>query len=131
VARKPRHLLGEDTLRAPRNRAAEAAYTKAEDDGAASDGQVGNPADVAAVRAARTPMAAWASAGSSSPAKINLHRVFNDDDLLDTQTGEMRHGDRDAQRAPPTGSHSPERASHQYYVSWHACTENEPDPVPD
>ena len=75
-------------------------------------------------------MAAGASGGMRHPVKIDLHRVIGDDDLLDAQAGEMGHGDRDAQGAPPSGSRSPERAFHQYYVSWSACTENEPEPVP-
>src|SRR5207249_5171860 len=48
--------------------------------------------------------------------------------LLDAESGEMRHGDRGAQGAPPTGSRSLARASHQYHASWSACTESEPDP---
>lgn len=41
----------------------------------------------------------------------------------------MGHGDRDTQGATPARSRSPERASLQYYVSWPACTEKEPEPT--
>jgi len=58
---------------------------------------------------------------------LDLHRVINDGDPLDVQAGEVGHGDRDAQGAPPVGSRSPERASLQYYVSSSACTEKEPE----
>jgi hypothetical protein len=63
--------------------------------------------------------------------KIDLDDVVSEGDLLDTQAGEMGHGDRDAQGVPPSGSRSPERACYQYYVSCSACTENEPEPIPE
>jgi hypothetical protein len=101
-----------------------------EDDLAAGDRQISDLARVAAVHAVRTPTAARAADTARGPVQIDVHGVVSDNDLLDVQAGEMGHGDRDAQGAPPTGSRSPERASLQYYVSWSACTENEPEPVP-
>jgi hypothetical protein len=125
---QPRYLLGEDTPRAPRHRAPEAAHAKVQDGLAAGNRQISDLARVAAVHAVRTPTAAGAAGGTRGPMQINLHGVVSDDDLLDVQAGKMGHGDRDAQGAPPAGSRSPERASYQYYVSWSACTENEPEP---
>ena len=101
-----------------------------EDDLAVGDRQISDLARIAAVHSVRTPMAAWASGGTRGPVQIDVHRIVSDDDLLDVQAGEMGHGDRDAQGAPPAGSRSPERASLQYYVSWSACTEKEPEPIP-
>jgi hypothetical protein len=100
------------------------------DDLAAGDRQISDLARVAAVHAARTPMAARASSSTRGPVQIDLHDVIGDGDLLDVQAGEMGRGDRDAQGAPPAGSRSPERASLQYYVSWSACTEKVPEPIP-
>ena len=76
-------------------------------------------------------MAGGASGSTRGPVKIELQAVVCDGDLLNVQAGEMGHGNRDAQGAPPSGSRSPERAFHQDYVSWSARTENEPEPVPD
>lgn len=98
---------------------------------AAGDRQISDPARIAAVHAVRTPTAARAAGGPCGPMQIDLHGVVNVSDLLDMQAGEMGHGDRDAQGAPPAGSRSPERASLQYYVSWSACTEKEPEPRPE
>src|SRR5688572_29793408 len=76
-------------------------------------------------------MAAGASSSMCGPVQVDLHSVVSDGDLVDVQADEVGHGDRDAQRTPPSGSRSPERASLQYYVSWSACTEKEPEPRPE
>jgi hypothetical protein len=126
-----RYLLGEDTPRAPRRRTPEAAHAQMENDLAAGDRQISDPARVAAVHAVRMPSAAGAAGGTRGPVQIDLHGVVSDNDLLDVQAGEMGHGDRDAQGTPPAGSRSPERSSLQYYVSWSTCTENAPEPRPE
>jgi len=95
----------------------EATYTPVKDDLAAGDRQISDLARVATVHAARTPMAGGASGGTRGPAKIDLHGVVSDGDLLDVQADEVGQGDRDAQAAPPAGSRSPERAFHQYDVA--------------
>jgi len=68
-----------------------------ENDLTVSDWQIGDLAAVAAVHAMRTTMTAWASGGTRGPVQIDMHGVVSDGDLLDVQTGEMGHRDRDAQ----------------------------------
>jgi hypothetical protein len=92
-------------------------HAKVQDDFVGGDQQISDLAGVAVVHAVRTPTAAGTEGGTCGPVEIDVHRVVGGDDLLDVQAGKVGHRNRDAQGAPPAGSRSPERASHQYYVS--------------